>query len=231
MDKIALITGSNRGIGYATAKELLKKEYKVILTSRSQENGEKAFNKLKEFGELYFHQLDVTNRESINQIVEYIENTFGQLDILINNAGINYDTWHTASNASMEEVIETMNTNLFGAWRMSQAIISIMKKQGYGNIVNVSSGAGAFNEMDERTPGYSISKAAMNALSIKLALELREDNIIVNSVCPGWVRTDMGGITAPRSPRKGAETIIWTAELKEISLSGKFFRDKKEIQW
>lgn len=231
MNKIALVTGSNRGIGYATVKELLKKDYTVILTSRSKEDGKKAFEKLKSYGDLYHHQLDVSNEESVSKIAEYIKNTFDRLDVLINNAGINYDTWHTASSASMEEVMQTMNTNLFGAWRMAQAVIPLMKKQKSGHIVNVSSGAGAFNGMGAGTPGYSISKAAMNALTIKLALDLKGNHILVNAVCPGWVRTDMGGMTATRSPKKGAETIIWAAELEDKSLTGKFFRDMKEIEW
>ena len=231
MEKIALVSGSNRGIGYATVKELLNRGYKVILTARSEENGKKAFDKLKSLGELYFHQLDVANDDSVKNIAEYIEKTFGHLDILINNAGINYDKWHWAYNADLEEVHETIETNLFGAWRLAQAFIPMMKKQQYGRIVNVSSGVGALTRMAEGMPGYSISKAAMNVLTIKLAHELKDDNIFVNSVCPGWVRTDMGGMEAFRSPEKGAETIVWAAELDNNGPTGKFFRDMKEIEW
>ena len=197
MKKTALVSGSNRGIGFASVKELLKKGYRVILTARSQEDGKKAFEKLKSFGELHFHQLDVSNEVSVKQIAEYVENNFGHLDILINNAGINYDTWHSAFNADLEEVHQTLETNLFGAWRLAQAFIPNMKKQKYGRIVNVSSGLGALSNMSAGTPGYSISKAAMNVLTIKLSQELKRNNILVNSVCPGWVRTDMGGSTAP----------------------------------
>ncbi|WP_321308323.1 SDR family oxidoreductase [Marinifilum fragile] len=231
MKKTALVSGSNRGIGFATVKELLKKGYRVILTARSQEDGKKAFEKLKSFGELHFHQLDVSNEESVKQIAEYVENNFGYLDILINNAGINYDTWHSAFNADLEEVHQTLETNLFGAWRLAQAFIPNMKKQKYGRIVNVSSGLGALSNMSAGTPGYSISKAAMNVLTIKLGQELKRNNILVNSVCPGWVRTDMGGSTAPRDPQKGAETIVWAAELEDKGPTGKFFRDMEEIEW
>lgn len=231
MKKTALVSGSNRGIGFATVKELLKKGYRVILTARSQEDGKKAFEKLKSFGELHFHQLDVSNEESVKQIAEYVENNFGYLDILINNAGINYDTWHSAFNADLEEVHQTLETNLFGAWRLAQAFIPNMKKQKYGRIVNVSSGLGALSNMSAGTPGYSISKAAMNVLTIKLSQELKRNNILVNSVCPGWVRTDMGGSTAPRDPQKGAETIVWAAELEDKGPTGKFFRDMEEIEW
>ena len=114
---------------------------------------------------------------------------------------------------------------------MTLALIPMMKEQNFGRIVNVSSGSGAFAEMGSGTPGYSISKAAMNVLTIKLASDLRKHNILVNSVCPGWVRTEMGGMAAPRSPQKGAETIIWAAELPDYGPTGKFFRDKKEIAW
>ncbi|MCY1636742.1 SDR family oxidoreductase [Marinifilum sp. D737] len=226
-----MVSGSNRGIGFATVKELLKKGYQVILTARSQEDGKKAFEKLKSFGELHFHQLDVSNEESVKQIAEYVENNFGYLDILINNAGINYDTWHSAFNADLEEVHQTLETNLFGAWRLAQAFIPNMKKQKYGRIVNVSSGLGALSNMSAGTPGCSISKAAMNVLTVKLGQELKRNNILVNSVCPGWVRTDMGGSTAPHDPQKGAETIVWAAELEDKGPTGKFFRDMEEIEW
>lgn len=231
MNKIALVTGANRGIGFATVKELLKKSYTVILTSRKEDSGMKAFSKLEKYGDLHFHKLDVCDPESINAIKTFVENQFGRLDILINNAGINFDTWHTASNANLIEIQETIDTNLMGAWRMSQAFIPMMKNQKYGRIVNVSSGAGSFANMGAKTPGYSISKAAMNALTIQLAAELKSYHILVNSVCPGWVRTDMGGMAAPRSAKKGSETIIWAEELENNGPSGKFFRDQKEIEW
>ncbi len=118
-----------------------------------------------------------------------------------------------------------------GPWRMCQAFIHMMKQQGYGRIVNVSSGSGSLTEMGGGTPGYGISKAALNALTIKLAAELQGTGILVNAVCPGWVRTDMGGSDATRSPEKGAETIVWLAQLPEGGPSGKFFRDKREIRF
>ncbi|WP_430817420.1 SDR family oxidoreductase [Carboxylicivirga sp. RSCT41] len=230
--RIALVTGSNRGIGLATVKELLKKGHKVILTARKEEDGLKAQAKLQKYGEVYFHPLDVADARSVERIRHYVEDEFGHLDILINNAGINYDTWHTACDANLDEVQETIRTNLMGAWRMTQAFIPLMLKQKFGRIVNVSSGAGAFNEMSgSTTPGYSISKAALNGLTVKLAADVKGKNILVNSVCPGWVRTGMGGMAAPRSPEKGAETIIWAAELPKNGPSGKFFRDMKEIKW
>jgi NAD(P)-dependent dehydrogenase (short-subunit alcohol dehydrogenase family) len=229
--RLVLVTGSNRGIGYATVQELLIKGYRVIMTARKEADGAKSLSVLEKYGNVRFHPLDVSDPESINTIARYIESTFGHLDILINNAGINYDTWQRAISADLDQVQETLDVNVFGAWRMALAVIPFMKKQTYGRIVNVSSGSGAFAEMGAGTPGYSISKAALNVLTIKLASDLREYNILVNSVCPGWVRTEMGGMAAPRSPEKGAETIIWAAELPDDGPTGKFFRDKKEISW
>jgi NAD(P)-dependent dehydrogenase (short-subunit alcohol dehydrogenase family) len=230
-NKIAVVPGSNRGIGFATVKELLNKGYQVILTARKEQDGMAALNQLGRPAHLDFHTLDVSDMNSINTIKEYVIEKYGQLDILINNAGINYDTWQSASNANLEEVQQTLETNVFGAWNMIKAFYPLMEKNKYGRIVNVSSGAGSLNEMGSGTPGYSISKAALNVLTIKFAQELSNKNILINSVCPGWVRTDMGGSSAPRSPKEGSETIIWAAELPNNSASGKFFRDMKEIDW
>ena len=228
---VVLVTGSNRGIGYATVKELLKLGHTVILTSRNEKDGQIAALKLEKYGDVIYHQLDVSDSVSIEKIVKFVEDEFGRLDILINNAGINYDTWQKAADANLEIVEETLNTNLYGAWRMAQAFIPLMKKNKYGRIVNVSSGSGAFAEMGSGTPAYSISKAALNVLTIKLAHEVQNDGILVNAVCPGWVRTKMGGPTAPRSLEKGAETIVWAATLPDNGPTAGFFRDKKRIEW
>ena len=229
--KIALVTGANKGIGFATVKELLKKGYKVILTARNESRGNEAMEQLQEYGDVVFHELDVSDAASVEKMKNYVEDEVGRLDILINNAGINYDSWHSAENADLDEVHETLETNLIGPWRMAQAFIPIMKRQRYGRIVNVSSGAGALNGMVSGAPGYSVSKAALNALTIKLAMEVGTNNILVNSVCPGWVKTDMGGKHAPRTPEKGAETIVWAAELPNDGPTRKFFRDMREIPW
>ena len=229
--RLVLVTGCNRGIGYALSKKLLMKGYSVIMTSRDESKGMQAFNTLKEQGSAHYHQLDVTSETSIEVLKQYVEETFGRLDVLINNAGINYDTWHDALNANLQEVHETLDANLFGPWRMAQTFIPLMKKQNFGRIVNVSSGAGALNGMGGGTPGYSISKAALNTLTIKLASNVRDHNILVNAVCPGWVKTDMGGAGAPRMPDEAADSIIWVAELPDNGDSGKFFRDGREIEW
>ncbi|RMF02245.1 MAG: SDR family oxidoreductase [Bacteroidetes bacterium] len=229
--KIALVTGANRGIGFAVAKGLLEKGVTVIATSRREEAGRKATEKLKAYGPVVYHQLDVNDRASIALAAEFIEREYERLDILINNAGINYDTWQQTTNADLDEVHQTLETNLFGPWRLTQAFLSLLRKSPAGRIVNVSSGAGDLNSQSGQRPAYSISKLALNGLTLQFANLLQADGILVNSVCPGWVRTDMGGSNADRSPEEGAETIIWAGLLPDGGPTGKFFRDKQEIAW
>ena len=228
--QIVLVTGANRGIGLAVVKKFLKLGHHVILSSRNKNDGVAETEKLgKEFPAITYHQLDVTKQKSIDQIFDYIVDRFGRLDVLINNAAINYDSWHSASEADIDDVNQTLDTNLIGPWRMCKKFIPLMKKNEYGRIVNVSSGAGAIEGMKGGTPGYSISKTALNVLTIKLAHELDDTGILINAVCPGWVRTKMGGSEAPRSVEQGAETIVWAGLLPDDGPQGKFFRDKIEI--
>lgn len=230
--KVALVTGANRGIGFETVRQLLKRGYKTILTSRNEERGRSAMEKLEAFGGmLHYLGLDVVDDQSVLDAATSVERDFGRLDILVNNAAINYDTWQKAVDADLDQVRETLNVNLLGPWRMCQAFLPLMRKNGYGRIVNVSSESGSMAEMGGGTPAYGVSKAALNALTIKLGAELRGTGVLVNSVCPGWVRTEMGGPGAPRSPEKGTETIIWLAELPANGPTGKFFRDKRELSF
>ena len=228
-NKVALVTGSNQGIGFATVELLLKQGITVILTSRDERSGLIALEKVNAFGDCFFHQLDISDKSSIKKIKEFVEHKFGRLDILINNAAINYDTWHSCLNANLEEIEHTLDINLMGAWRVSQAFIPLMQKNNYGRVVNVSSGAGSLASQNGSTPGYSISKLALNGLTLQLANEVKQDGILVNSVCPGWVRTKMGGMGAPRSPEQGAENIVWAALLDSSGPTGKFIRDKEVI--
>lgn len=232
MKKLALVTGSYRGLGLETVRQLLALDYEVILTSRNEAKGETAISSLNASEEqLYYHQLDVANPASVEALAAFVEIKFGKLDVLVNNAGINYDTWQSAENADLDEVVQTLDTNLMGAWRMAKALIPLMRKNNFGRIVNVSSGSGAITGMGGGTPGYSISKAAMNVLTIKLSADLINTNILVNSVCPGWVKTEMGGDQAPRSVEEGARGIVWAATLPDGGPTGGFFRDGKRIDW
>ncbi|MEM8890364.1 MAG: SDR family oxidoreductase [Bacteroidota bacterium] len=230
--KIALITGSNRGIGLEVLRQLCEKGYHCILTSRKEADGQKAMESLASFSQqLSYHILDVNEEESVAKIKAFVEKEFGQLDVLVNNAGWNYDYGQKPTTVDLQTVMDTLNTNLMGPWRMCQAFIPLMKKQGYGRIVNVSSGSGAIDNMTSETPAYGLSKTALNVLTIKLADELKGSGILVNSVCPGWVRTKMGGANAPRSVEEGADGIVWLATLPNDGPSGGFFRDRQPIPW
>jgi NAD(P)-dependent dehydrogenase (short-subunit alcohol dehydrogenase family) len=180
-------------------------------------------------------ELDISNQVSVDSLLDEVEKTFGRLDILVNNAAILIDKDNvTASNADLETVKATLETNLIGAWRMCKTFIPLMKKNGYGRIVNVSSGAGEFEYMATSGgywPAYSVSKASLNALTVMLASELRGTNILVNAVCPGWVRTDMGGSNATRSVEEGAATPVWLATLPDGGPTGHNYYDKKRISW
>ncbi|QCW98862.1 SDR family oxidoreductase [Aggregatimonas sangjinii] len=230
-DKVALVTGANRGIGFAVAKGLLQEGITVIATSRNSQNSNDFISQLSEYGDVVHHQLDVTDNGSVNACYAFAKVEFGKLDILINNAGINYDTWQNVETANLDEVRQTVETNVIGPWQTIQSFLPLLKQAENSSIVNVSSGGGSLASQTGSTPGYSISKLALNGLTLQLASKLKNDGIAVNAVCPGWVRTDMGGSGATKSPEQGAETIIWIALQKDEFVTGKFFRDKREIQW
>ena len=237
--QVALVTGSNRGIGFEIAKQLAMKKIQVVLTSRNSANGEAALKRFTRddggIKKVVSMQLDVSNQVSVDRILNEVEKTFGRLDILVNNAAILIDRDDVAaSRADLEMVKTTLETNLIGAWRMCKAFIPLMKKNNYGRIVNVSSGAGEFEYMATSGgywPAYSVSKASLNAFTVMLASELKGTNILVNAVCPGWVRTDMGGSNAPRSVEEGAATPVWLATLPDGGPTGHNFYDKKQISW
>lgn len=230
--KIALVTGANRGIGYAVAKGFLEKGIIVIATSRTEEKGKKAVESLKKFGKIFYCKLDVTNSDSIESCFDFVNQNFGKLNILVNNAGINYDTWQNVINADLQEVRQTFATNTFAPWELTQKFLPLLKSfHGIKNIVNVSSGSGALSSQNGGTPGYSLSKLALNGLTIQLANQLRSHYINVNAVCPGWVRTDMGGSGATLSPEEGADTIIWASLFEDQKRSGKFFRKRTEVSF
>lgn len=233
-NKLAVVTGANRGLGFEASRQLAKIGYHVILTSRDEEKGKKATQILQNEGlNVTFHPLDVTSDDSCQKLADFIEHKFGKLDVLINNAGILIDDKNANSifDSQIETLKETMETNVYGVFRVTKFLVPLMKKQRYGRIVNVSSGMGQLTHMDDGYPGYRLSKTALNALTRILANELQINNILVNSVCPGWVKTDMGGSQATRTPEKGVETIIWLATLPDGSATGNFFRDRQPIAW
>jgi NAD(P)-dependent dehydrogenase (short-subunit alcohol dehydrogenase family) len=226
---LALVTGANRGLGKEVGHQLADKGYTVLLTARSLQKAQEAAAELGSLN-LVPTQLDVTDPNSITTLHEYVQAKFNRLDVLINNAAINYDTWQRAINADLVTVQETFETNVYGPWRMCQAFLPLLRNSLHPRIVNVSSGAGSLKDMKGGTPAYSMTKAALNALTLMLANELRADQILVNSVCPGWVATDMGG-RGGRPVEVGAKGIVWAATLPDDGPTGGFFRDGKRIAW
>jgi NAD(P)-dependent dehydrogenase (short-subunit alcohol dehydrogenase family) len=233
-DRVALVTGANRGIGLEITRQLAGLGNRVILGARNIAQGEAAVRIFSPNDtNVIPAELGVTNEVIIEKLVRKISSDFGRLDILVNNAGILIDESDRPSETKPQTIRTTLETNLLGPWRLCQAFIPLMKRNNYGRIVNVSSGAGALSEMREGlyAPAYSISKTALNALTIMLASELRGSNILVNAACPGWVRTEMGGADAPRSVREGADTTVWLATLPDNGPTGGFFRDRARIDW
>ena len=232
-NKIAVVTGANRGIGYEVVRELSKiKGITVILTSRENSKGIKAVSNLKNEGiTVDYFQLDVTDEKSIKGLEEYILKKYERLDILINNAGILLDENISGFEINEKIVMETMETNFYGPLKLCQSFIPLMKKNNYGRIVNFSSTMGALNEMGAGYLAYRTSKTAINVLTRVFSSEVNGFNILINSVCPGWVKTDMGGPNANRTIQQGADTAVWLALLPDNGPTGKFFRNREVIQW
>ncbi|HEY6889198.1 MAG TPA: SDR family NAD(P)-dependent oxidoreductase [Solirubrobacter sp.] len=216
---IALVTGGNRGIGLEVCRRLAGAGHEVILGSRDPAKGRSVA------GGLRVVQLDVADAESVRRAAEEI----GELDVLVNNAAILYDTWARAETAELDEVHTALETNLFGAWRATQAFLPHLRRSAHPRVVNVSSESGSLAGMSGGTPAYSVSKAALNALTRMLAAELRRDGILVNAVCPGWTDTDMGQGGRPVS--EGAASVIWAVELPDDGPTGGFFRDGRPLEW
>ena len=177
-------------------------------------------------GDVLLRQLDVTDGDGIDRLAGELD----RVDVLVNNAAILYDTWNRAATVDLDVVREAMETNLYGAWAMSQALLPQLRRSGHGRIVNVSSGAGSLATMGGGTPAYQVSKAALNAFTRTLAGELRGDGILVNAVCPGWVATDMGG-PGGRPLEDGAASVVWAVLLPDDGPTGGFFRDGRPVAW
>ena len=229
---IALVTGANRGIGCEVARQLAVRGFVVLLTARDAAKARAATRKLGNVGTVEPIALDVVDVASVEKAAAEVASRYGYLDVLVNNAGINYDTWETVENADLNgTVMETIATNLLGPWRVCQAFLPLLRKSQAGRVVNVSSESGSLAEMGAGPPAYQVSKAALNAMTRTLAGELRKTPILVNAVCPGWVATKMGGASAPRSVSEGAAGIVWAATLPGDGPTGGFFRDGKPLPW
>jgi len=230
--RVALVSGANRGLGLEVSRQLAAAGMSVLLGSRNLAAGEKAAKVLRrEGGDITAVQLDVTAQTDVDALIERIERDYGRLDVLVNNAGAYFNLDDRASSVDLSYVRGALDTNLLGAWRLSEAAIPFMRRHAYGRIVNVSSGCGAIDSEGEDCPAYRVSKAALNSYTRMLASELRGSGILVNAVCPGWVATDMGG-PGGRPVADGAAGIVWAASLPAAgSITGGFFRDRAPIPW
>lgn len=246
--RIALVTGANRGIGREVAYQLALKGLKVLIGSRDEHKGRHTAEEMRQEGlAVELQVVDVDDIESVRKMAESVKQQYGRLDVLINNAGIIRDHGVSVLNVEETAIRETFETNYFGALRMIQAAVPLMKEHKYGRIVNLSSGLGAFGVLQGllglkgSTSAYRISKTMLNALTCLVAQDVAELGIKVNAACPGRVQTDMGratasqsvaeGVPAPVTVAEGADTAVWLATLNEDGPSGGFFRERKPANW
>jgi NAD(P)-dependent dehydrogenase (short-subunit alcohol dehydrogenase family) len=256
--KVALVTGSDRGIGFEVCRRLWAREIQMILTSPDKAKGEAAAAELRRTGAaVAYHVLDVLNERHITALRAFVLEEFGGVDILVNNAGIMLDAGRSKVegllaqqlkkipkrvefgegpsilDVDIEIVRAVLEVNTLGALRMCQAFVPLMMKAHYGRVVNVSSSLGQLHGMtdEDRVPAYQMSKTALNAVTRMVADAAKGTNVAVNSVCPGWTRTDIGGPEAPQSVEEAAETIVWLATKPGSSPTGGFFRNKRRIAW
>jgi len=227
--KTALVTGANKGIGFEIVRQLLAERLRVFLTARNAAAGEEAASSLD--GDVHFLQMDVSDDASIWKGAKTYGELSDSLDVLINNAGIYPDENFDILTISREQLVETFQTNTFGPVKVTQAFLPFLKKSSAPRIINISSGYGEIGGLSYKVPSYCLSKLALNGVTIMLDQALRSEGIAVYAMCPGWVRTDMGGANASRSVEEGADSAVWLATDAPRTLSGKFFRDRSVIGW
>jgi NAD(P)-dependent dehydrogenase (short-subunit alcohol dehydrogenase family) len=228
---IAMITGANRGIGLETARQLARRGFHVVIGTRDAEKGRQAVETVQADGQATFLALDASNSQSIRGASKEFQPISDRLDVLINNAAIYPDEGLTILTIPRDQLDQTFQTNTFGPLEVVQAFLPHLRRSQAARVINVSSGYGQLNGLAPDVPSYCLSKLALNGLTIMLAKALHAERIAVNSMCPGWVRTEMGGPNATRSVEQGAETAVWLADEAPHELTGKFFRDRKEIGW
>jgi NAD(P)-dependent dehydrogenase (short-subunit alcohol dehydrogenase family) len=231
--RVALVTGANRGIGFATSRQLLAKGLTVVLAGRDDQAVERAYRTLsqEEQRSAMTVRMDVTDAESIAVAQQTVTDRVGAVDVLVNNAAVLLFENDDVLSIPPDAYRRTFDTNVFGVIEVCRVFAPEMARAGYGRIVNVSSGAGQLATMSTYAPAYSMSKAALNAFTRILAHTYQRSGVLVNAVDPGWVRTDMGGPSAPRSPQEGADTIVWLATLPDDGPTGGFFHDRRAIEW
>jgi NAD(P)-dependent dehydrogenase (short-subunit alcohol dehydrogenase family) len=231
-DRIAVVTGGNRGIGLAICRGLAARGVHVVLAARDPEKGQAAAAALDAEGlPVRFHPLDADDPASIGALAAFVGKEYGRLDILVNNAAIRNDRAHAAEDVPVAVLQAAMRTNALGPLLLCQRLAPWLKKSRAGRIVNLSSGMASLAQMGGGSPAYRLSKVALNAITRLLADELKGSRVLVNACHPGWVRTEMGGAGASKSPEEGADTAIWLALLPEGGPTGGFFRDRQPMPW
>jgi NAD(P)-dependent dehydrogenase (short-subunit alcohol dehydrogenase family) len=230
--RIVLITGANRGIGLETAQQLATRGFHVVLAARDEPKGREAAKAIEaSSGKVTFVPLDVSSSDSIRNAAGQFAAIANHLDVLINNAAVYPDQGLNILTLPRDRLAQTFHTNTFGSLEVTQAFLPYLRRSAAARVVNVSSGLGQLEGLSSDIPSYCLSKLAINGLTIMLAQAMRVDRIAVNSMCPGWVRTDTGGPNATRSVEEGADTAVWLADEAPHELTGKFFRDRQEIHW
>jgi NAD(P)-dependent dehydrogenase (short-subunit alcohol dehydrogenase family) len=227
---VALVTGANRGIGREVARQLAEKGFEVIVAARDIAKADQAVAELAASGALRPLALDVSDPAAIEAAAEAVHRDPGRLDVLVNNAGVGTDWGVSGAAPDFDAIASALQTNFYGAYRLTVALLDLLRASAHGRVVNVSSGMGGISEMGGWSPGYRVSKAALNAATRILSAELKQDGVLVNSACPGFVNTDMGGQFGAKKPvEDGASGIVWLATLPDDGPSGGFFRDGKPI--
>ena len=229
---IAAVSGGNRGIGLEVVRQLAALGHRVIMGARDPEAGAAARAGLDDLAaQVDVRPLDVADPASVAAFADGVAADPGALDVLVNNAGVALDAGIAGADPDFDAMQRTLDINLLGAWRLTAALVPLLRASGHGRVVNLSSGMGQLSDMGTRSPAYRVSKAGINVMTRVLAGELREDGVLVNSACPGWVKTDLGGGGAHREIDEGADTPVWLATLPDGGPTGGFFRNREPIPW
>jgi NAD(P)-dependent dehydrogenase (short-subunit alcohol dehydrogenase family) len=224
--RVVVVTGGNRGLGREVARQCAARGDTVVLGSRDLGAGRRAAREVRAVP----MALDVTDPDGLAVVAQEVERAVGRVDVLVNNAAVHYDTWQNAVDVDLAVVREAIETNVLGAWQTTLAFLPLLRRSAHPRVVMVSSEGGSLTSMGGGTPAYSVSKAALNALTRVLAGDLRRDRVLVNAVCPGWTATDMGG-PGGRPVAEGARSVLWAVDLLDGGPTGTFTRDGQPLRW